>query len=647
MAGADVDVVITEIGGTVGDIESLPFLEAARQVRHDVGRDNVFFLHVSLVPYIGPSRRAEDQADPALGRRAALDRHPARRHRLPRRPRAPDVDQAQDLADVRRRRGGRRHRGRRAVDLRHPEGAAPRGPRRLRRAPARPARSATSTGPSGTTCCAGCTTRTRRSRSRWSASTSTCPTPTSRSPRRCGPAASPTRPRSRSAGSPPTSAQTPEGARATSPTSTRSACPAASASAASRASSARSTYARTHSIPTLGLCLGLQCMVIEYARNVAGLEKAGSTEFDPGRPEPVIATMAEQLDIVEGAGDLGGTMRLGPLPGRRSRRARSSRAAYGAPQVEERHRHRYEVNNAYRDQLEEAGLVFSGHLAGQQPGRVRRAARATCTRTTSRPRRTPSCGRARPGRTRSSPGWSAPRSQRQRELLLPDRRERAATRGGRRGRGAEVEPRPRGASQRVGDSARPRVSVGRRSASWPVGTATCTATTGWWRCARTRSSAPATPTRSRSAGWCSSTPAPWSILAVDDDERVLLPVAVPPRRPAPASSSCPAGLCDVAGEEPVEVARRELRRGGRARRPPTGRHLGTTYSSPGITAERLHFFLARGLTDVDRGDFELEHEEAEMEIALGAVRRPARGGARRRVSDGHTAIAVLLAGARV
>ena len=85
----DVDVVITEIGGTVGDIESLPFLEAVRQVRHEVGRDNVFFLHVSLVPYIGPVRRAEDQADPALGRRAAQHRHPARRDRAARRPRGP------------------------------------------------------------------------------------------------------------------------------------------------------------------------------------------------------------------------------------------------------------------------------------------------------------------------------------------------------------------------------------------------------------------------------------------------------------------------------------------------------------------------------------------------------------------------------
>ena len=74
------------------------------------------------------------------------------------------------------------------------------------------------------------------------------------------------------------------------------------------------TYARTHKIPTLGLCLGLQCMVIEYARQVAGLDKAASTEFDPDSREPVIATMAEQHAFVEGAGDLGGTMRLGLYP---------------------------------------------------------------------------------------------------------------------------------------------------------------------------------------------------------------------------------------------------------------------------------------------------------------------------------------------
>src|SRR5262249_55825594 len=119
------------------------------------------------------------------------------------------------------------------------------------------------------------------------------------------------------------------------------------------------TYARIHGIPTLGLCLGLQCMVIEYSRNVAGLEKADSTEFDPDCPEPVIATMEEQKSFVEGAGDLGGTMRLGLYPAELVSGS-IVRQAYGDARIEERHRHRYEVNNHYREQLAAAGLVFSG-----------------------------------------------------------------------------------------------------------------------------------------------------------------------------------------------------------------------------------------------------------------------------------------------
>jgi len=119
------------------------------------------------------------------------------------------------------------------------------------------------------------------------------------------------------------------------------------------------TYARLHGIPTLGLCLGLQCMVIEYARNVAGLEKAASTEFDPDCPEPVIATMEEQKSYVDGAGDLGGTMRLGLYPAELGA-GTIVRQAYGEGRIEERHRHRYEVNNHYREQLAAAGLVFSG-----------------------------------------------------------------------------------------------------------------------------------------------------------------------------------------------------------------------------------------------------------------------------------------------
>ena len=110
LASDDVDVVITEVGGTVGDIEILPFLEAIRQFRLDVGRENVCYLHVTLVPFIGPSGGAEDQTHPALRHRAAQPGHPARRHHpalgaagLPR-------AQAQDLQPVRRahRRGGQR-----------------------------------------------------------------------------------------------------------------------------------------------------------------------------------------------------------------------------------------------------------------------------------------------------------------------------------------------------------------------------------------------------------------------------------------------------------------------------------------------------------------------------------------------------------
>jgi CTP synthase len=118
-------------------------------------------------------------------------------------------------------------------------------------------------------------------------------------------------------------------------------------------------YAREQRIPTLGLCLGLQCMVIEFARNVAGLEDAGSTEFDSTVIQPVIATMAEQVDIVGGTGDFGGSMRLG-LYAADLLGGSVVAKTYGLDRVEERHRHRYEVNNSFRGDLEAAGLIFSG-----------------------------------------------------------------------------------------------------------------------------------------------------------------------------------------------------------------------------------------------------------------------------------------------
>jgi CTP synthase len=118
-------------------------------------------------------------------------------------------------------------------------------------------------------------------------------------------------------------------------------------------------YARENQVPTLGLCLGLQCMVIEAARNLLGLEDAASTEFEPETHAPVIATMAEQVAIVSGEGDMGATMRLGSYP---ADLVPGSVVAqrYGATRVTERHRHRYEVNNAYRDELEAHGLRISG-----------------------------------------------------------------------------------------------------------------------------------------------------------------------------------------------------------------------------------------------------------------------------------------------
>ncbi len=118
-------------------------------------------------------------------------------------------------------------------------------------------------------------------------------------------------------------------------------------------------YARERGIPALGLCLGLQCMVIETARHLAGLEDANSTEFDPATPHPVISTMADQVDVVAGERDMGGTMRLGAYPEKLVPGSIVAEA-YGRIEVSARHRHRYEVNNDYRTRLQDAGLVVSG-----------------------------------------------------------------------------------------------------------------------------------------------------------------------------------------------------------------------------------------------------------------------------------------------
>ncbi len=269
MGGPEIDVVITEIGGTVGDIESLPFLEAARQTRHEIGRDNCFFIHVSLVPYIGPS--GELKTKPTQHSVAALrsigiqpDAIVCRADRD-----LPAGHQAQDRADVRRRRRGRDHLRRRAVDLRHPEGAAPRGPRRLRRTTPRPAvprrrldgvgRPAAPGAPPGR----GGHHRAGRQVHR----------PARRLPLvaealRAGGFAHDAKVNIRWVAS--DQCETEAGAAKQLADVDAVLVPGGFGVRGIEGKLGALHYARTHGIPTLGLCLGLQCMVIEYARNVAG-----------------------------------------------------------------------------------------------------------------------------------------------------------------------------------------------------------------------------------------------------------------------------------------------------------------------------------------------------------------------------------------
>ncbi len=356
--GAPIDVVITEIGGTVGDIESLPFLEAARQVRHDLGRDNVFFLHVSLVPWIGPSQ--ELKTKPTQHSVAALrsigiqpDAIVCRADRqLPDGIKKKislmcDVDQeavvtaadAPSIYDI--------------PKVLHKEGLDAYVVRRLNL----PFRDVDWT--------------------LWDDLLDRVHHPDEEvtvglvgkyvdlpdaylsvvEALRAGGFAH--RAKVNVAWIPSDACETHEGAAKALADVDAVLVPGGFGIRGIEGKLGALTYARTNKIPTLGICLGLQCMVIEYARSEAGLLEAASTEFDPECAEPVVATMAEQHAFVEGAGDLGGTMRLGLYP---ANLAEGSvvRATYGSAQVEERHRHRYEVNNAYRDKLEQAGLVFSG-----------------------------------------------------------------------------------------------------------------------------------------------------------------------------------------------------------------------------------------------------------------------------------------------
>jgi CTP synthase len=358
MATPAVDVVITEIGGTVGDIESLPFLEAARQVRQEVGRDKVMFLHVSLVPYIGPS--GELKTKPTQHSVAALrqvgitpDAIVARSDRPISRGlkdkismlcdvdrdavvSAPDAPSIYDIPRVLHGEGLDAYVVRRLglpfrdVDWREWDG--------LLRRVHQPAQHVTialvgkyvdlpDAYLSVTEALrAGGVAHDTRVEIRWVTSDD---------------------------------CQTVEGAARALDGVDGVVIPGGFGVRGIEGKVGAVTHAREQRIPILGLCLGLQCMVIEVARNLAGIAGADSAEFDPDTSDPVIATMADQRDVVAGARDLGGTMRLGSYPAV-LRPGSVAAAAYRATEVSERHRHRYEVNNAYRDALEAAGLVLSG-----------------------------------------------------------------------------------------------------------------------------------------------------------------------------------------------------------------------------------------------------------------------------------------------
>jgi CTP synthase len=352
------DVVITEIGGTVGDIESLPFLEAARQLRHDVGRDNCFFLHVSLVPYLAPSGelktkptqhsvaalrsigiqpdavvcRSDRELPPGLKRKISLmcdvdtdgvvsavdapsiydipkvlhteglDAYVVRRLGLPFR----DVDWTVwgDLLD-------RVHRPHRTVTVALVGKYVDLPDAYL---------SVTEALRAG-----GFAHRTRVE-IRWV---------------------------------PSDDCATPAGAAAALSGVDGVLIPGGFGVRGIEGKVGAIRYARERGIPALGLCLGLQCMVIETARHLAGLDDANSTEFEPATPHPVISTMADQVDVIAGERDMGGTMRLGAYPEKLVPGSLVSEA-YGRVEVSARHRHRYEVNNDYRDRLKDAGLLVSG-----------------------------------------------------------------------------------------------------------------------------------------------------------------------------------------------------------------------------------------------------------------------------------------------
>jgi CTP synthase len=352
------DVVITEVGGTVGDIESLPFLEAIRQIRHDIGRDNCLFVHVSLVPYLAPSgelktkptqhsvaalrnigiqpdalvcrsdREIPDKLKHKLSLYCDVDREAVIA--------APDAPSIYDIPKVLHAEGLDAYVVRRlGLSFRDVDW---RGWDDLLERVHHPRQHVTVAlvgkyidlpdaylSVTEAVRAAGFAHRARVD-IRWVASDD------------CA---------------------TPAGAAAALSGVHGVVIPGGFGVRGIEGKIGAVRFARENGIPTLGLCLGLQCMTIDVLRDLGDVARANSSEFDPQTPAPVIATMPDQEDIVAGRGDLGGTMRLGAYQARLEPGSLVAEA-YGATTVSERHRHRYEVNNAYREAMARAGLVISG-----------------------------------------------------------------------------------------------------------------------------------------------------------------------------------------------------------------------------------------------------------------------------------------------
>jgi CTP synthase len=351
------DVIITEIGGTVGDIESQPFLEAARQIRHDVGRDNVFFVHVSLVPYLGPSgelKTKPTQHSVAMLRSIGIqpDAIVCRSDRT-----LPESIKKKIalMCDV---------------DIRAVVNAAD-APSIYAIPTVLDEEGLDSYIINSLGLKAG-----EIDWSPWSSVLSAVNEPKHEvtialvgkyielpdaylsvtEALRAGGFAHQTKVNIRWVAS--DLCETEEGAAAQLSDVDGICVPGGFGVRGIEGKLGALKFARENKIPTLGLCLGLQCMVIEFARNVLGLAGASSTEFDPKAKHPVIATMAEQIDILA-AGEMGGTMRLGSFEAKLTEGSIVAEV-YGSTQATERHRHRYEVNNSYRDQLTAGGMIISG-----------------------------------------------------------------------------------------------------------------------------------------------------------------------------------------------------------------------------------------------------------------------------------------------